>query len=115
MSKHKLTQTIDDDFLNSIGIYVEHSKHDICYEGYIEKTLSCYERIIEYYKLQKNISELPTILMLSTPSIFRIYTDNNITYTLMINGMRVGVMGVEDVDYIFKKEIRTFKLDSILN
>ena len=110
----KLTETITNDFLNSIGIYLENSRHDICYEGYIGKTMSCYERIIEYYKLQRNIDELPTILTLSTPSIFRIYSDNNITYTLMLNGMRVGVMGSEDVEYVFKKELRTFKVDSIL-
>jgi len=109
-----LTDSITGEFLNSLGIYIEHSRHDICYEGYISKTMSCYERIINYYKIQKNITELPIILMLSTPSVFRVYSNNNITFTLMINGMVVGVMGSEDVDYVFKKELRTFKLDSIL-
>lgn len=111
---NKLTESLTNDFLNSLGIFLQHTRHDICYEGYISRSMSCYQRIINYYKLQKNIEELPTILTLSTPCIFRVYSNNLITYILMMNGMSVAVMGREDLDYVFKQELREFKLDSIL-
>lgn len=115
MNEHlDLTGKTSQKLLNSLGIYIEHSRHNICYEGYISRESTSYERIIHYYKIQKNITELPNILKLKTPSIIRIFTDNNITYTFYINGMQVGLMEWKDVDYIFRAENREFKLKALL-
>lgn len=115
MDNLNLTTNIRQKFLNSLGIYAEHSRHNICYEGYISKESSAYNRIIEYYVIQKSIIELPNILKLKTPSIIRIITDNYITYTFFINGVKVAFMECKDVDYIFKVENREFILKSLLD
>lgn len=111
---NKLTESLTDDFLNILGIYKEDNKYKIYYEGFISKSMSCYENIVKYYKIQKDTEYLPSILHVSTPSTIKIYSDNNIIFFIELNGIEICI-GIEDIDYIFKKELRVFKLDSILN
>jgi len=116
MEEIKLTNLLDSKIMDYIGLSpFNHMKYKIYYEGFITKSMFCYDNIIEYYIHQNEHVETDYILSLNTPMYTEIYSTNGITYMITLSNKDVCFLSDIDLNAIFKHEAREYKLNNILN
>jgi hypothetical protein len=109
-----LTKSLNNRVLNHIGLSPDgNTNYKVCYDGFIHKSMACYDKIIEYHVAQTGNDSLDLVLRLSTPLYIKIHSDNNITYTLSLNDRSLCILGEVDLNSLFKSEIREFNIDYI--
>lgn len=105
-----LTKALDYTILKHLGLEPNgNTLYKVCYEGFISKSQPCYEKIVDYHKLQ---SSSDTVI-LATSLFIKIHSDNCITYTLSLNDKDLCFLGELDLNSLFKTEIREYKLESL--
>lgn len=114
-----LTRVLNNRVLMSIGFSVNANNYYACYyDGFINKEMVCYEKISEYHLLQYGKDEkLSKILEHSpfAPLYIKIYSENNILYTISVNNKVLCTLGELDLNLVFKEEIRDFNLNYLFS
>jgi hypothetical protein len=109
-----LTKALDYTILKHLGLEPNgNTLYKVCYEGFISKCQPCYDKIVEYHKLQSGSDKLDAVFRLSTPLFIKIHSDNCITYSLSLNDRDLCFLGELDLNALFKTEIREYKLESL--
>jgi hypothetical protein len=109
-----LTNALDYTILAHLGLEPNgNTLYKVCYEGFICRSQPCYEKIVDYYKLQSGDDRLDAVVRLSTPLFIKIHSDNFITYSLSLNDRDLCFLGELDLNALFKTEIREYKLESL--
>lgn len=114
-----LTKILNNRILTSIGFSVNANNYHACYyDGFINKEMDCYSKIEEYHILQFGNDEILTKILEHSPFAplyTKIYSDNNVLFTVSVNNKILCTLGELDLNLLFKEEIRDFNLNYLFS